>query len=112
MSDASQRNPLIMKKSKQRRLVTVADVFELSGRGICPLPVVPHALINPEVGERLKVGDDLELRRPNGTVTRVKLYGPGWPSPSKGGVCIELGSTLSKADVPVGTEIWTVGEAE
>src|SRR5262245_15489691 len=101
-----------MKEAKQRRLVTVADVFELSGRGICPLPIVPDAQINPDVGERLKVGDTLELRRPNGTVLRVKLYGLGFFSPSKDGLGIELGPKLSKADVPIGTEIWKVGETE
>lgn len=73
---------------------------------------MPHALINPEGGKRLNVGDQLELRRPNGTIITVNLYGLGFPLPGKDGLCIELGPTLSKADIPVGTEIWTVGEAD
>ena len=60
-------------KATRRRLIIVTDVFELSGRAIGPLPVVPHALINPGPGEQLKPGDQLELRRPDGTVTKVKL---------------------------------------
>jgi hypothetical protein len=94
----------------ERLLIVVTDVFEISGRGICPLPVVPHVLINPESGEPLRPGDDLELRKPDGSVTKVKLYGPGWPAPSKGGLCIELGPTVTKRDVPIGTEIWRVAQ--
>jgi hypothetical protein len=92
-----------------RLLIVVTDVFEVSGRGICPLPVVPSALIDPDLGERLRPGDQLELRKPDGTVTEVKLYGLGWPSPSKGGLCIELGTAITKRAIPVGTEIWRVG---
>jgi len=92
----------------EQRLIVVTDVFEITGRGICPAPLVPHELINPKPGERLRPGDQLELRKPDGTVTKVKLYGLAWFSPSKGGLGIELGSTVTKADVPIGTEIWKV----
>jgi len=99
-----------MGEVKQRRLITVEDVFEVSGRGICPVPAVPYALMKSDVGEELKVGDTLELRKPNETLMRVKLCGLGRFSPDKGGLGLVLSPTLSKADVPIGTEIWTVGK--
>jgi hypothetical protein len=89
----------------QRKLLTIADVFDLPERGICPLPVIPHDLLRG-----LKPGDQLELRRPDGSIKRIKLYGLGWPYPSQGGICIELGPALSNEDVPIATEVWTVVE--
>jgi hypothetical protein len=91
-----------------RRLIVVTDVFEISGRGICLAPLVPHVLIDPDLGERLRPGDQLELRKPDGTVTTVKLYGLGIFRPSQGGLSIELGPAITKSDVPIGTEIWRV----
>jgi hypothetical protein len=97
--------------STDRRLITVIDVFEIAGRGIFAVPVVPYALIGSESGERLQPGDQLELRRPDGRVTRVKLCSLEWPSPSQGGLILNLGASLTKADVPPGTEIWRVSAA-
>ena len=92
----------------ERLLIVVTNVFEVAGRCICAWPVVPHALINPQQGEQLKPGDELELRRPNGKTTNVKLLGLGWPSPGKGGLIIQLDPSVTKDDIPVGTEIWKV----
>ena len=94
--------------STERRLIVVTGVFKITGRCICPCPVVPHALINPEPGEQLKPGDQLELRKPDGTLTKDRLQGLGWPSPSQGGLFIQLEPSISKDDVPLGTEIWKV----
>jgi hypothetical protein len=91
-----------------RQLIVVANLFEVAGRCICVLPVVPHALLDPQHGKPLKAGDDLELRRPNGTVIRVTLLGLGWPSPAKGGLIIQLDPSVEKEDIPLGTEIWKV----
>ena len=72
------------------------------------MPVVLYALIGSEPGELLKPGDQLELRRPDGSVTRVKLCGLEWPSPSKGGLILRLEPAVTKDDLPLGTEIWKV----
>ena len=91
-----------------RRLIVVTEVFEFSDGTINPVPLVPFALIDPEFGERLKPGDQLELRRPDGTATTVKLYALSWPSPSKGALGIQLRPPVTKDDLPPGTEIWKV----
>jgi hypothetical protein len=67
---------------------------------------VPHALVNPQRGEKLKRGDQLELRTPNGKIIKIKLFGLGWPSPDKGGLIIQLEPSIAKDDIPLGTEIW------
>ena len=96
--------------STERRLIVVTDLCEIVGR-IYPLPVVPEALVNPKTGERLQLGDLLELRRPDGSVAKVELYGPQWASSGKG-LFIELGPSVTKDDLPLGTEIWKVGESK
>ena len=92
----------------ERQLIIVTEVFEVAGRCICPLPVVPNSLISAQQGEWLKPGDQLELRRPNGKVTRVRLYGLGLLLPERDGLVIQLEPTISKHDIPTGTEIWKV----
>jgi hypothetical protein len=62
---------------------------------------VPHSLI-----ENLKPGDQLELRRLKSKAIKVKLFGLGWPSPSKDGLIIQLEPSISRDDIPIGTEIW------
>lgn len=96
--------------SIERRLIVVTDLCEIVGR-IYPLPVVPEVLVNPVAGERLQSGDHLELRRPDGSVAKVKLYGLQWASSGKG-LFIELGPSVTKDDLPVGTEIWKVIETK
>jgi len=91
-----------------RLLVIVTDVFEIAGRCICVLPVVPPEQLNPGEGAGLRPGDNLELRRPNGTSLKVTLSGLGWPSPRKGGLIIQIEPSLSKNDIPLGTEIWSI----
>lgn len=92
----------------ERQLITVTEVFEIVGRGVFVAPVVPYALIDAAPNERLQRGDQLELRRPDGSVVRVKLCGLAWPSPHQGGLILSLGTSLAKADIPLGTEIWRV----
>ena len=94
--------------STERRLIIVTDIIRIVGRGICPWPVVPHSLICSESGEQLKSGDQLELRRPDGSVSRVKLCGLEWPSPGKGGLILRLEASVTEDQLPLGTEIWTV----
>jgi hypothetical protein len=55
----------------------------------------------------LKAGGRLELRRPDGTRIYPTLYGLDWPSPSRGKLGLSVDKSLTKADVPFGTEIWT-----
>jgi hypothetical protein len=92
--------------SVPRQLIVVSDVFEfLDGT----LHFSPPMSIPAADRLRLKVGDHLELRRPNGTTIETTLLGIDRFSPSNGTLGLYLGEPFTKADVPVGTQIWRVG---
>jgi hypothetical protein len=82
-------------------LFTVEDVFEIPERGVIPTPGVPISI------RGIRNGLCVELRKPDGTklenvvadVVMVDPYDPQRPIP------IGLRS-LTKQDVPIGTEIW------
>ena len=84
-----------------RLIFTVTETFTIRGRGVVLLPgIVP-------VGkERFKIGDSLLLKRPSGEETQVTIGGldlfghiPEFPVLVRG---------LSKEEVPLGTEVWSV----
>lgn len=87
----------------EKLLSIVEDVFELSGRpSVVIVPGVPRA------GDcRLKVGDPLKLRRPDGTEASTFVGGLELTSPpSTTSIALMLGPSMTKADVPIGTEVW------
>jgi hypothetical protein len=84
-------------------LSIVEDVFELSGRGsVIVVPGYPRS-----ANLKVKVGDPLRLKLPDGTVTATVVGGIelGTPQNEKF-IPLMLGPGLSKSLVPVGTEIW------
>jgi len=87
-----------------RRLFTVEDRFYIDGRGLIPVPGIV-----PEHGERYRVGDPIELRRPDGSVLRTRIGGIEMinPTPQRSDTIILL-RECTKDDVPVGTEVWSV----
>jgi hypothetical protein len=87
------------------KLIVVEDVFDV-GDLLLFTPPVPYAFADHI---RLRAGDRLELRRPDGTVLQTSLYCIGRHSPSDGTGPIGLRKPPNKADVPIGTEIWKVG---
>ena len=87
-------------------LIVVADVFELQDGTLHFAPAVPFAVADEA---RLKPGDHLELRRPDGSIVKTNLLGVDRFYPSNGTVGLGLGKPLTKKDIPVGTEIWKVG---
>jgi len=88
------------------RLIVVGDVFKFRDGTLHFTPTVPFAVADHL---RLKVGDNLELRRPDGSIIKTTLLGIDVFSPSHWTVGLSLGKPLGKSDVPVGTEIWKVG---
>jgi hypothetical protein len=96
-------------KLSTRLLIKVSDRCEIAGSCIYPLPIVPDALIKPELAEPLKPGDKLELRRPDGSVAYVILQALQRPLSENAGLFIELGPSVTIDDLPIGTEIWKVG---
>ena len=87
-----------------RLLIVVEDIYEFQDGILHFAPLVANPLL-----EGVKAGDPLELRRPDGTAIRTTLYGLDWPSPMCGKMGLSANRPLTKADVPVGTEIWKVG---
>lgn len=87
-----------------RRLFTVSDTFTIRGRGLVPVPgFVP-------VGEeRFRVGDPLLLKRPDGSEVRTAIGGLELLDPNPNRDVVVLLKELTKDDVPIGTEVWSVG---
>ena len=91
----------------KQKLLTVEDTFQIEGRGLI---VVPGPLLGDHVGPReLQV----ELRKPNGTTSHAVLsvmHSFQTPPPKEHRwVC--MFKQLSKAEVPLGTEVWYEGAA-
>jgi hypothetical protein len=85
-------------------LSTVEDVVVITGRKpILLLPGIPRNLQST-----VRAGDEIELRRPDGTSVSTVIAGieharmvdgnSRWP--------LRLPESIGAADVPVGTEIW------
>jgi hypothetical protein len=89
-----------------RRLFTVADTFVIRGRGLVPVPGIV-----PVDDERFRVGDPIQLRRPDGLVVHTRIGGLEMLDPNPSNEVVILLKDLTKQDVPVGTEIWSVGES-
>jgi hypothetical protein len=90
-----------------RYLLTVTDVFVFSDGSLNIAPLVSFATCG-----QLRVGDELELRGPDGRVIKTRLYALGWPYPSKGELCIQLVAPVTREDLAPGTQIWKVSGAE
>ena len=88
------------------QLIVVSDIFEFQDGTLHFSPGIP---IPRADRVRLRAGDQLELRRPDGSIIKTTLYGIDLFSQSDGMVGLGLGKPLSKTDIPIGTEIWKVG---
>ena len=89
------------------KLIVVDDVFAFRDGLLLFTPTLPFAVAD---SVHLRTRDCLELRRPDGTVLQTTLLGIVRHSPSDGTIGISV-KPFTKADVPIGTEIWKVGEA-
>lgn len=88
-----------------RHLFTVEDSFTIEHRGVVILPGL--ALEGSDV---FRVGDPLELCRPDGSLVRTHIAGLPMFSrpPSLTHVPVLLSGELKQEDVPVGTDVWSV----
>jgi hypothetical protein len=86
-------------------LIVVEDTFEWGGT-LHFAPAVPFGVAD---SAGLNQGDQLELRRPDGTTLTTHLHGFDFLAPSDGKIGLCVNKPLTKADVPVGTEVWKVG---
>jgi hypothetical protein len=77
----------------------VLDVFEITGRGC----VVVHGPPG-DPGLRLRTGDGVLLKRPDGSEIRTTVRGTSMGN----GDPDSLLADIRREDVPLGTEIWLV----
>jgi hypothetical protein len=92
----------------RRCLLKVEDRFLIAGRGVI---VVPG--ITPSDEERFQVGDPILLCRPDGTTLDWQIGGIRIlhrPVPQPDFPILLTG--LTKDDIPIGTEIWSVDAAK
>ncbi|MFO0964617.1 MAG: hypothetical protein U0793_03390 [Gemmataceae bacterium] len=83
-----------------RLFVVTIEVYE---RGLLTLPGVPK-------GPFLKLGDEVALRRPDGSVVTATIAGTGEWSPVRNGEMPLLLADLTKEQIPPGTEVWATTE--
>ena len=85
-------------------ILKIEDVFDISGVGCVVTPEIPV-----DLGFNVKPKDRIQLRTPEGHVLDTHIVGlmSGRPAgSSRRFYDIVLPSTLSKRDVPIGTEVW------
>ena len=88
-----------------RKLFTVEDTFVIRQRGVVVVPGIA-----PLGEEKFRIGDPLELRRPDGTRRQTAIAGLEMfhrPEPSAAFPLL-LPQDITKEDVPIGTEVWSV----
>jgi hypothetical protein len=90
------------------KLFKVVDVFQLKDRLVLMTDVVDQP-------DEHKHGDIVELRRPDGKTIRTESWYESHsfaaPPANIPPLCIGIAATLTKADVPIGTEVWSVADA-
>ena len=86
-------------------LIIVEEIFEFQDGTIHFVPLLSYEVIDKE---RLRRGDNLEMRLPDGTSITTTLHGLDFfrPSQRKCGLCVN--KPLTKSDIPAGTEIWKI----
>ncbi|HEV2862011.1 MAG TPA: hypothetical protein VGX48_13465 [Pyrinomonadaceae bacterium] len=86
-------------------LFTVVDTFLIEKRGLVLAADVKSDRVS------LRVGESIELRRPDGSIVVSKVAGIAHLSPydPERTLDILLPPDISKEDVPVGTQVWSRG---
>jgi hypothetical protein len=90
-----------------RCLFVVEDTFLIRGRGLVPVPG-----IIPEGEERFRVGDRIMLKRPDGSEMEWEIGGLELLCPNPRHDVVILLKGMSKEDIPIGTEIWSVDRVQ
>ena len=90
-----------------RHLFRVTDRFAIRNRGIVLVPG-----IIPIENEKFQIGDKLELRFPHGEKQIVTIAGLERMNPADAGgaLAVLLSEPLTRQQVPVDTEVWSVAQ--
>jgi hypothetical protein len=92
-------------KMKPIFLSHVGATFAVNGRGVAIDPGVPYEPMTHHV----LIGDDLEIRRADGSTLFTKVAGLEIGGlPGKRSCAIILPPNVSEEEVPVGSEVWQV----
>ena len=102
-------------EAAHRRLFVVESVFTIKGRGLAAVGFTQEEY--GAVRNVVRIGDGVELRRPDRTTLRATATGIEYPpsviwigpKPPDARYALLL-SNLAPADVPVGTEVWTADQ--
>ena len=86
-------------------LSTVEDVFEIEGRGCVITPGLGSSTPSPLPIRR---SDPISLHRPDGSIIETHVHAIEFLHGSQHRSCfpILLPPNITKADVPIGTEVW------
>jgi len=90
-----------------RLLFVVEHAFLIKCRGLVLSPG-----ILPKGDERFRNGDPVELHRPDGSKIATRIGSMEFYTPNTRGDFLIMLKDLAKADVPVGTEVWSVTNDE
>lgn len=90
-----------------RRLFRVTNRFSIQNRGIVLVPG-----IIPVGNEQFQIGDKLQLRFNDGPTQIVTIAGLDTTNPAAhgGAMPVLLSESLTRQQVPVDTEVWSVAE--
>lgn len=88
-----------------RRLFVVKETFILRSLGLILTPG-----IIPEGDERFRIGDQIVLRRPDGSSLEWQIGGLEFLDPNPNRDVVILLKELAQEDVPIGTEVWSADD--
>ena len=96
--------PQAIMRVMARALFTIRDRLEVPGRGVAVVGLVP-------IGDELfSPGCPLEIRHMDGTTRRTQIASIEFVSPHRPdhAVAVMFPLDITKADLPVGAEVWSV----
>ncbi|MBI5425281.1 MAG: hypothetical protein HZA32_14475 [Opitutae bacterium] len=77
--------------------------FGIKGRGVAIDPGVPYE----PATHRVYIGDELEIRRPDGSAISTKVSGLEMGgNPKKKSCSIILPANVAEEEIPIGSEVW------
>jgi hypothetical protein len=85
----------------RRFICKVEDAFQIPGRGCVVVPGLP---LGGEIQAR--IGDGVLLKRPDGSELATTIRGFELGGGSEVAASAMLLADVTKADVPIGTEVW------
>ena len=88
-----------------RLLFTVTDTFLIRNRGLILFPGIQAA-----ADESFRIGTPVLLRRPDCSERPAEISGHEMATPKLREAIPILIKDLSKTDVPIGTEVWSIAD--